>query len=143
MATLDDLDRRLISLLRQDGRAPVAVLARELGVTRSTVTSRLERLVSSGTVVGFTVRVRDEADPLAVRAICLIEVTGRNTDAVIKVVRGWPEIRSLHTTNGGWDLVAELEVADLGAFDQVLGRIRRVDGVRNTETSLLLSSVLR
>ncbi|MVA74648.1 AsnC family transcriptional regulator [Auraticoccus sp. F435] len=143
MVALDDLDRRLIALLRQDGRAPVATLARELGVTRATVTSRLDRLVSSGTVVGFTVRVRDEADPLAVRAISLVEVIGRDTDAVIKVMRGWPEIRSLHTTNGGWDLVAELAVADLGEFDRVLGRIRRIDGVRNTETSLLLSSVLR
>ncbi|SDD23466.1 Lrp/AsnC family transcriptional regulator [Auraticoccus monumenti] len=143
MATLDDLDRRLLSLLRQDGRAPVATLARELGVTRATVTSRLDRLVASGTVIGFTVRVRDESDPLAVRAVSLIEVIGRDTDAVIKVMRGWPEVRGLHTTNGGWDLVAELEVGDLGEFDRVLGRIRRVPGVRNTETSLLLSSVLR
>ncbi|RCK68787.1 Lrp/AsnC family transcriptional regulator [Desertihabitans brevis] len=143
MATLDDLDRRLLSLLRADGRAPVAALARELGVTRSTVTARLDRLVADGTVIGFTARVRDETDPLSVRAISLIEVIGRDTDAVIKVIRGWPEITSLHTTNGGWDLVAELQVADLGEFDRVLGRIRRVPGVRNTETSLLLSSVLR
>lgn len=143
MAELDDLDRRLISALREDGRAPVAVLARKLGVARATVNSRLERLVSSGAVVGFSVRVRDELDPLTIRAVSLIAVEGRSTDKVIRQLRGFPEISALHTTNGGWDLVAELRVEDLAAFDAVLGRIRSIDGVVNSETSLLLSSVLR
>jgi DNA-binding Lrp family transcriptional regulator len=143
MAVLDDLDRRLIAALREDGRAPVATLARNLGVARATVNSRLERLVSSGTVIGFTVRVRDELDPLAIQAITLIEVEGRTTDQVIRALRGLAEIKALHTTNGGWDLVAELSCETLAEFDAVLGRIRLVDGVINSETSLLLSSVLR
>jgi DNA-binding Lrp family transcriptional regulator len=145
MATkvLDEVDRRLLSALREDGRMPVAELARVLGVARATVTARIERLVASGTIVGFTVRVRDELDPLAVRAMTLIEVEGRTTDDVIRKLRGFPEIRSLHTTNGGWDLVAELGAETLAHFDAVLGRIRSIEGVVNTETSLLLSSVLR
>lgn len=140
---LDELDRALLSALREDGRAPVAVLARELRVTRATVTSRIDRLISSGVIVGFTVRVRDEVDPLEIRAVSLIEVEGRDTDTVIRRLRGLPEITALHTTNGGWDLVAELRAASLGDFDRVLGRIRSIDGVVNSETSLLLSSVLR
>lgn len=140
---MDETDRRLLSALREDGRIPVAELARILGVARATVTARIERLVASGTIVGFTVRVRDELDPLAVRAISLIEVEGRTTDNVIHRLRGLPEIRSLHTTNGGWDLVAELGAETLAHFDSVLGRIRSIEGVVNTETSLLLSSVLR
>ena len=143
MTALDDLDRRLISALREDGRASVASLARTLGVARATVNSRLERLLSTGTVVGFTVRVRDELDPLAIHAISLIEVEGRSTDRVIRQLRGFPEIIALHTTNGGWDLVAELRTEALAEFDHVLGRIRRIEGVVNSETSLLLSSVLR
>lgn len=143
MNSLDELDRRLLSALREDGRMPVVELARRLGVARATVTSRLERLTASGTIVGFTVRVRDETDPLAVRAMTLIEVEGRTTDKVIRELRGFPEIRSLHTTNGGWDLVAELGAETLAHFDQVLGRIRSIKGVLNSETSLLLSSVLR
>jgi DNA-binding Lrp family transcriptional regulator len=143
MTALDDLDRRLISALREDGRASVASLARTLGVARATVNSRLERLLSTGTVVGFTVRVRDELDPLAIHAISFIEVVGRSTDRVIRQLRGFPEIIALHTTNGGWDLVAELRTETLADFDHVLGRIRRIEGVVNSETSLLLSSVLR
>jgi DNA-binding Lrp family transcriptional regulator len=140
---LDDLDRRLISALREDGRASIASLARNLGVARATVNSRLERLLSTGTVVGFTVRVRDELDPLAIHAISFIEVVGRSTLRVIRQLRGFPEIIALHTTNGGWDLVAELRTETLADFDHVLGRIRRIEGVVNSETSLLLSSVLR
>lgn len=141
--TLDEVDRRLLSLLREDGRIPVAELARLLGVARATVTSRIERLISSGTIVGFSVRVRDELDPLEVRAITLIEVEGRTTDLVIRALRGIPEIRALHSTNGAWDLVAELGAETLAHFDSVLGRIRSISGVVNSETSLLLSSVLR
>lgn len=143
MAILDDLDRRLLSALRENGREPVASLARMLNVSRATVNSRLERLVASGTIVGFSVRVRDTVDPLAIRAVSLIAVEGRATDKVIRALKGLPEIRSLHTTNGAWDLVAELSTETLAGFDLVLGRIRSIEGIVNSETSLLLSSVLR
>ena len=143
MSALDDLDLRLIALLRVDGRAPVSTLAAQLDVTRATVTSRIERLVASGVVLGFSVRIREELDPSTVRAMTLIEVEGRTTDDVIRRLRGFPEVHALHTTNGGWDLVAELRTDSLSAFDRLLGRIRSIEGVVNSETSLLLSSVLR
>jgi len=142
MPSLDDLDRRLLALLRVDARESVASLARELEVTRSTVTARLARLVDSGTVVGFSVRIREDRDPSSIRAIALLEVEGRSTDVVIHKLRGFPEVHALHTTNGGWDLVAELRTDTLGNFDRLLGRIRSVEGIVNSETSLLLSSVL-
>ncbi len=142
MVAMDDLDRRLIGLLRTNAREPVAVLARQLGVTRTTVTSRLDRLLDSGTILGFSARVRAENDPDTIRAIALIEVEGRTTDDVIRQLRGFTEVHSLHTTNGAWDLVAELRTDTLGNFDRVLARIRSLDGVINSETSLLLSSVM-
>jgi len=143
MGDLDDIDRRLIALLRTDGRAPVVQLARQLGVSRATVNKRLARLTSSGRVLGFTVRMRDVNDDGVVRAISLIEVEGRTTDQVIHALRGVPEIQALHSTNGGWDLVAEIHADSLREFDRVLVSIRSVDGVINSETSLLLDSVLR
>ncbi|TDT30856.1 Lrp/AsnC family transcriptional regulator [Naumannella halotolerans] len=140
---LDDLDRRLLSALREDGRASTAALSRQLGVSRATVGARIARLVEEGTIIGFTARVRGEADPLTIHAVSLIEVEGRSIDAVIRRLRGFSEITSLHSTNGSWDLVAELRTANLGDFDRLLGQIRSIDGVINSETSLLLSSVLR
>jgi DNA-binding Lrp family transcriptional regulator len=143
MTPLTELDRRLLAVLREDGRAPVAELARRLGVTRATVTARLVRLVAAGVIVGFTVRVREDAADGGVRAVSLIEVAGRSADGVIARLGGFPEIESLHTTNGAWDLVAEVRAADLASFDALLDRIRAVPGVLNTATSLLLTSVLR
>jgi DNA-binding Lrp family transcriptional regulator len=143
MRELDDLDRRLIAELRTNGREPVASLAKTLGVTRATVNNRLARLVASGTVMGFTVRIREEAETDVIRAITLIEVEGRSTDDVIRKLRGFPQVQALHSTNGGWDLVADLRTSTLTEFDRLLGRIRSTDGVVNSETSILLSSVLR
>ena len=109
--------------------------------TRATVNSRIDRLVSSGTVIGFSVRVREGRDPSTVRAITLIEVHGRANNEVIRALRGFPEVRSLHTTNGGWDFVAEIEVDSLFEFDRLLGQIRSIDGIENSESNLLFSSV--
>lgn len=136
----DDLDRELIALLRQDGRAPVSKLAQIMGVSRATVQTRLDRLMASGAILGFTARLRDDYDASRIRAIMMIEVQGRNTSHVMRRLRGLPEVQLLHTTSGKWDLIAELLVEDLTQFDRVLREVRLVDGVLNSETSILLSS---
>ena len=69
------------------------------------------------------------------------EVVGKSTSQVIRKLRGMPELQTLHTTNGAWDLVAEVQTASLGDFDRILREVRMIDGVLNSETSLLLSSV--
>ncbi|MBA83212.1 Lrp/AsnC family transcriptional regulator [Thalassobius sp. S69A] len=137
----DDLDRELIALLRKDGRAPVSKLAEIMGVARGTVQTRLDRLLASGALLGFTARVRKDYDETAVRAIMMIEVEGRTTSHVISRLRGLPELQVLHTTSGKWDLVAEIIVENLNEFDRLLREVRLVDGVRNSETSILLSSI--
>ena len=137
----DDLDRRIISHLRVDGRASLSKLADALKVARGTVQNRLDRLIETGTLLGFTVRVREDYEDRSVRAVMLIEVTGKSTTQVIQRLRGITEIRTLHTTNGKWDLVAEIHVSSLPDFDRVLREVRMIDGVANSETSLLLSTV--
>jgi DNA-binding Lrp family transcriptional regulator len=141
MHIFDDLDHRLIAALREDGRAPVSKLAAILGVSRATVQTRLDRLLETGAVLGFTVRARQDYDDRAIRAIMMIEVAGRSTTAVIRQLRGLPELHSLHTTNGAWDLIAEIRAMSLSDFDRVLREVRTIDGILNSETSLLLSSV--
>lgn len=143
MQKLSELDRRLISELRRDGRAPVSALAQRLEVSRATVTKRIETLTAQGVIIGFSVRLRDQRDASEVRAISFIELFGRPTSSVITELRGYPEITALHTTNGAWDLVAEISCAGLQEFDALLTRLRGVKGIMNSETSLLLSSVVR
>jgi DNA-binding Lrp family transcriptional regulator len=140
MASLDALDRQIIAALRVDARMPVSRLAKELGIARATAEKRLARMIDNGTILGFSVRARD-ATPSTVSAVMMIEVAGRSTAAVIRGLKGLPELERLYTTNGAWDLMAEIRAKDLADFDRVLGEVRNVDGVLNSETSLLLSSV--
>jgi DNA-binding Lrp family transcriptional regulator len=135
---MDDIDRHLLALLREDARISVATLARKLRIARGTVQNRLSKLESDGTIVGYTVQLRPQMDSQQIRALTLVAVEGNRTDEVIRALRGDPAVGGLHTTNGRWDIVVELRAESLEAFDRVLGRIRLIQGISNTETSLLL-----
>jgi DNA-binding Lrp family transcriptional regulator len=137
--TMDDTDRRLIGLLRENARLPVATLAQRLKVSRGTVQNRINRLSADGAITGFTVRLKPDAEPLRVRAITMVAVDGEHANAILKLLRNIPEVQALHTTNGRWDIVVELGVESLEAFDQALQRIRLIKGISSSETSLLLS----
>ena len=137
---MDDTDRQLLSLLRDDARASVASLAKVLRVSRGTVQNRLSRLESDGTITGYTVRLKPQAESHRIRAFMTVAVQGNRIDTLLVALRGDPAVSGLHTTNGRWDIVVELQADSLEAFDRVLGRIRLLDGVANTETSLLLST---
>lgn len=136
----DALDRKLIAHLRADGRASLSALCETLGVARGTVRNRLDRLVETGILQGFTVQLRDD-DGEAVRAIMMIGLAVRPTKAILNRLRGIPEIRLLHTTNGRWDLVASIQADSLQDFDRVISEVQSVEGVAATETNLLLSRV--
>jgi DNA-binding Lrp family transcriptional regulator len=137
---MDDTDRQLLSLLRDDARASVASIAKVLRVSRGTVQNRLARLEADGTITGYTVRLKPQAEGHRIRAFMTVAVEGNRTDAVLAALRGDPAVSALHTTNGRWDMVAELQADSLEAFDSVLSRIRLLEGIANTETSLLLST---
>ncbi len=137
---MDSTDRQLLSLLRDDARVSVATMAKTLGVARGTVQNRLARLEADGTIVGYTVKLRPQSEEQSIRALMTVAVEGNRTDEVLRALRGDPAVRALHTTNGRWDIVAELRTESLEAVDKVLGRIRLIDGISNTETSLLLST---
>jgi DNA-binding Lrp family transcriptional regulator len=137
---MDDVDRHLISLLRDNGRATVASLAKQLRVARGTVQNRMARLEADGTIVGYSVRLKPQTDEQRIRGLMTIAVEGNRAGAVLKALRGDPAIAALHTTNGRWDFVAEVRADSLPDLDHVLGRIRQLEGIANTETSLLLST---
>jgi DNA-binding Lrp family transcriptional regulator len=86
------------------------------------------------------VRLRPQAERHHIRALMTVAVEGNRSEAVLRALTGDPAVEALHTTNGRWDIVVELRAESLEAFDAVLGRIRLLDGIASTETSLLLSS---
>ena len=100
----------------------------------------MARLAANGTIVGYTVRLKPDVEEQRMRAFMTVAVEGNQVDSVIKALRGEPAVAALYSTNGRWDIVAELRTDSLEAVDRVLGRIRLIDGISNTETSLLLST---
>ena len=138
--TLDDTDRALIAALRADSRTPVATLARRVGLSRGAVQNRINRLLEQGSILGFTLRLPTQGELQRVRAIMSVAIEGQRSRDVIDALRGFAEVAAVHTTNGRWDLVAELEAESLAAFSRALDRIREIKGIATTETSLLLET---
>ncbi|MEQ9257985.1 MAG: Lrp/AsnC family transcriptional regulator [Roseovarius sp.] len=137
---MDDLDQRLVSALRHDARASLSDLALTLGVSRTTVRGRIEKLQRSGEIVGFTVVLKGDAARDPVRGLMMIGIEGRGTDRILRQLGGLPSVRRIHTTNGRWDVIVEIGTTSLEELDDVLARIRRFDGVAQSETSLLLNT---
>jgi DNA-binding Lrp family transcriptional regulator len=140
MSTIDDTDRELIALLRDNARLSVVALARQLRVARATVQNRIARLEREGVIVGYSVRLKPAAEAQRIRALMNVAVEGNRTAEVLRELRGHPNVAALHSTNGRWDLVAELRADTLEEFDRVLSGVRLIEGIANTETSILLST---
>ena len=138
MTKLDNTDRELISLLRSNARLPVSSLAPRLGVSRATVRSRIDRLVESGVIQGFTLAV-GQVPGAQIRAITTIKVEGQLVDKVYSQLAGYSEIHAIYSTNGRWDIVTEIETANLEAFDELLRDVRKLPGVVDSETNILLA----
>ena len=137
---MDEIDHQLLSLLRQDARHSIATLATKLAVSRGTVTNRITKLEDTGVIVGYTVRLRPDAQKNEIKAWMSIAVEGNQTRAVIASLLGEPGVATLHDTNGRWDLLAELRAENLQDLAKVLERIRLLKGISNTETSIHLET---
>ncbi len=137
---MDDTDRQLIALLRRDARMPVATLAAKLRVSRGTVSNRLRKLEDEQVIVGYTLKLRPDAQPQHIRAWMGVRVEGNQSRTVVAALLGEPGVEALHDTNGRWDLLAELRVQSNAELSAVLERVRLIKGIANTETSILLAS---
>lgn len=137
---MDEMDEKLIAALRQNARASLSDLAATLHLTRATVRTRLNKLEARGAIVGYTVVTKEDTLRDPVRGLMMVAIEGRGTDRIIRTLQGMPELRQVWSTNGRWDVIVEIGTATLEEFDNVLFRVRRLDGVTASETSLLLST---
>ena len=137
---MDAIDQQLLSLLLKDARTSVATLARKLGVSRGTVSNRITKLEDTCIIVGYSVRLRPDAQTTEISAWMSVAVAGNETRSVIASLLGEPGVAALHDTNGRWDLLAELRAANLAELSKVLERIRLVRGISSTETSIHLET---
>ena len=137
---MKDLDNQIIALLKRNARMLVTQMARELGVSRVTIDAHIKKMETSGVISGYTVKLGTEDFRHKVSGWILISVQANKEEHAIEKMIGTPEITRLHTTNGKWDLAAEIQVPTLEHFDAVISKLRQIDGITETDTSLLLSS---
>ncbi len=136
----DDTDFALLTLLRENARLPVADLARQLGLSRTTVQSRLQRLERAKAVLGYTVVVPSEGEAGLVRAHVMITAAPKSGAAIEAALRRVPEVRALHSVSGPFDLIAILAARTIGELDLVIDRIGELDGVERTMSAIVLST---
>jgi DNA-binding Lrp family transcriptional regulator len=136
----DEVDRRLVALLRKDARMPIARLSKSLGVSRATIYARLEKLQKTGVIEGFTVRLNPEVDRRQIRAHVLIKVAGKLARSTEKQLQAIPEITALHAISGVYDLIAEIEAANAAELNELIDRVGELEGVEKTTSSILLAT---
>ena len=137
---LDATDRALLALLRENARASTADLARSLGLSRTTVQSRIQRLERRRVVVGYTVVMPDAAEAALVRAHVLITVAPRQSGLIEQALRKIAEVRVLHSVSGPFDLIAVVAAHSIGELDALIDRIGALDGVERTTSAIVLST---
>jgi DNA-binding Lrp family transcriptional regulator len=140
MAT--EKDKQLIALLRLNARESTASLARKLGLSRTTVQDRLRKLERDGTIEGYALRLRSDAETKGVKAVVIIEVEPRRIAGVIQTLKKFPEVETLYSVSGKFDLIAMLKAESAEELDDVLDRIGETTGVEETESAIILSTKL-
>lgn len=142
MNELDNIDRQLIGLLREDARRSVSALAEEIGVSRATIVNRIKRLEGKQIITGYTALIGSGVDDKlnGVRAHMCASLNGCSVASIQSKLLSEPSVSAIHTTNGRWDVIIELQSPDLASFDKALGRLRAIKDITQSETSILLSS---
>lgn len=137
---MDETDQRVIAELRRDGRASLSELAERLSLSRATVRARMERLAARGDIAGYTVLTRADVSAAPVRGLMMIGIEGKGGEKIMARITGIAAVMAVHSTNGKWDLIVELATQTLQELDEVIHRIRNIEGVMTSETNLLLST---
>jgi DNA-binding Lrp family transcriptional regulator len=133
-------DQALIALLHENARASTAELARRLGVSRTTVQSRIERLEARGVIAGYGVRLSRDYEQGLVRAHVLLTVTPKRADRVVRDLRALAQVRTLHSVSGSFDMIVIVESPSIGDLDTLIDRIGAMEGVERTLSSIILST---
>ncbi|MCK8462989.1 Lrp/AsnC family transcriptional regulator [Aliiroseovarius sp. S1339] len=137
---MDEKDRELLAQLEGNARLPVATLARRLGLARSTVQARIERLEEKGIIAGYALRLGDAARGDRIRATVLIAIEPRSTPAVLARLKTLAAVETAHTASGRFDMILQLAAASTTELDQTLDAIGEIDGVKSSESLIHLST---
>ncbi len=137
---ISDKDKQLISLLRDNARLSVSEIARRLSVSRTAAQMRLEKLERNGVIDGYTVRLSSGFLKSQVRALVMIKSPPANRSRIEKALAEIPQLTSLYSISGVFDLSAMISAGSVEELDDVIDEIGRIEGVVDTMSSIILSS---
>jgi DNA-binding Lrp family transcriptional regulator len=138
-AAMDELDREIVSILRQDARTPYTEIAEEVDISEGTVRNRVERLLEEGIIERFTVATRTGN----LKAMIEVEVdVDVDTAAVSGGIAEWEEVDFVWQVSGEEDIVVVVDATDTESVNNLITRARGMDKVMNTKTRLILDERL-
>ena len=138
--TLDAIDQSLLNELRENARCPVALLARKVGLSRTAVQARIARLERDKVIVGYGVRSGDAYEQSLIQAHVMLTVGPKLSGQVEAALRKIPEVRSLLSISGTFDMIAIVQAGSIDRLDALIDSIGLLDGVERTNTSVVLST---
>ena len=138
MMTIDELDVRLIRLLRTSPNLPVVEMARRLDVARGTVQARLDRLTNTGVITGFGPDVDPARAGLGVLAFATLEIAQGSDEQIIRGLREIAEVLEVHAVTGPGDLHLRIVASSNDHLHDVLQRVLALSGITRTTTQLAL-----
>ncbi|MDG1430279.1 MAG: Lrp/AsnC family transcriptional regulator [Paracoccaceae bacterium] len=136
---MDDIDRKILMALGENARQSMAILARKLGLARTTVQSRIDRLEMTGVIQGYTVRL-GQSERAPIQATVLISYEPQSGPAVLSRLKAIPQVRAARTTSGRYDMLIELAAETTSEMDDILDRICSAKGVKGSESLIHLSN---
>lgn len=137
---MNEVDEKLLAMLRRNARLSTSELARALGLSRSTVQGRIKRLEKDGVIAGYTLEYGDAFRHQLMSAHVLIKTRQKSTARTNRELHDIPEIKSLYAISGDYDLIAVLEAESTRALSRVLDRIGNLEGVDRTSSSVILET---
>jgi DNA-binding Lrp family transcriptional regulator len=138
--TLNAKDRELLAILSENAREQTATIARKLGLSRTTVQAKIERLEREGVITGYGVRLSDAFESGMVKAHVLITIAPKTLSRITTELHAIAEVRALHSVSGSFDLIAIVAAASIAELDHLIDRIGEIDGVERTLSSIILST---
>jgi len=137
---MNNMDNKILNLLKKNSRASISNIAEELTITRTTVRNKINKLIQSEEIVGFTIITKSDLKSSPVHGLIMLQIEGTGANIIQKKLLFLQQVKAVHTTNGKWDIIVDIGTQSLEELDTVLTKIRKFSGVKNSETSLFLST---
>ena len=137
---MDDTDQKLINLLINNGRESTTALARKMGLSRSTVQDRVSRLEDRNIIAGYTIRLNENYNRRQITAHVLMMLNPKFSDQILQDLKKIPLIKAVYAVSGIYDMIVLVKAETTEEIDNTLDRIGRMEGIKKTTSSIVLST---